>query len=272
MFTDCPDCSRQFRINAAQLSAAEGLVQCGFCGRHFNALTRLRDAPLPVPAGVPSSMEPEPEFNIPGAAEGAVQPFMADPGKTTAPTPRPVEIHISGPLFDATDAEVEESEPPRSSPMRRLFWSVFILVLVVAVLLQVAWFQRDAILERYPKLTPWARRICELVQCDLIRHRDLSAIKLINRDVREHPRFENALLVNATMSNQSQTRQPYPNVQLVLFDTNGDQIAYRDFRPEDYLDSSIDILDGMAPGVPVHFVLEVTGPTAGAVSFEFNFY
>jgi len=57
-----------------------------------------------------------------------------------------------------------------------------------------------------------------------------------------------------------------------LFDTSGRQVAYRDFRPDEYLDESIDIDTGMAPQKPVHFVLEVTGATALAVSFEFAFF
>jgi hypothetical protein len=48
-------------------------------------------------------------------------------------------------------------------------------------------------------------------------------------------------------------------------------IASRQFTPEEYLDNSIIIKEGMSPKQPVHFVLEVTGPTEGAVSFEFRF-
>jgi len=46
MFTNCPTCARQFRIRASQLATAEGFVQCGFCGKQFNALERLYDKPL----------------------------------------------------------------------------------------------------------------------------------------------------------------------------------------------------------------------------------
>ena len=109
------------------------------------------------------------------------------------------------------------------------------------------------------------------LDCDLIRRRDVAAIKLLNRDVRSHPRFVDTLLVNATMTNLSQGVQLFPRVQLTLFDTSGNIVAFREFKPAEYLDNSIGIDEGMPPNYPVHFVLEVTGPTEGAVSFEFRF-
>ena len=79
------------------------------------------------------------------------------------------------------------------------------------------------------------------------------------------------MLVNAAMKNELSIRQPYPKVQLTLFDTSGSLLGYREFMPTDYLDSSIEIDKGMPVESPVYFVLEVSGPTAGAVSFEFRF-
>ena len=153
----------------------------------------------------------------------------------------------------------------------RWWWAAGAVLVLLAGMAQFVWFQRDEVLSRYPALMPWAERLCARLDCNVIRFRDVSAIKLINRDVREHPRYEHALLVNATMSNQSSTRQPYPDIQLSLYDTEGSLISHRIFTPHEYLDDSIDIAQGMAPNIPVHFVLEVTGPTEGAVSFEFKF-
>ncbi len=45
MYTSCTGCLRQFRIHAEQLSAAGGLVKCGYCGEQFNALEYLSDEP-----------------------------------------------------------------------------------------------------------------------------------------------------------------------------------------------------------------------------------
>ena len=46
MFTSCPNCQKQFRIQASQLTIADGQVKCGVCDHEFSALSRLSDVPL----------------------------------------------------------------------------------------------------------------------------------------------------------------------------------------------------------------------------------
>ena len=290
MFTDCPECRRQFRVRAPQLTAAKGLVKCGFCGAQFNALERLHDSPLSTQAlKVPiisGALEGEPQFEIPDtdASEDKPKTGLQDAlpatdkiiGKDLKTEGNPSEDEVA-PEKQSINGEFPfpeellEEDTARPGIINRLFWSTGVLFLLLISTAQLAWFNRDVLLSRYPELMPWVEQLCDEIQCQLIRHRDVQAIKLLNRDVREHPSYEKTLLVNATMSNQSSTIQPYPQIQLTLFDTNGKLIAYREFRPEDYLDASIAITSGMMPDDPVHFVLEVTGSTDNAVSFEFRF-
>ncbi|MGB1800363.1 MAG: DUF3426 domain-containing protein [Gammaproteobacteria bacterium] len=176
-------------------------------------------------------------------------------------------------------AEVEESllldESPkvksRWSWLVSFFWTVATLAALIIIVAQLAWFNRDRLLLEYPELLPYAKQVCAELDCQLIREKDVSKIKLVNRDVRLHPTYQDTLLVNAAMKNELSIRQPYPKVQLTLFDTSGSLLGYREFVPEDYLDNSIEIDKGMPTDSPVYFVLEVSGPTAGAVSFEFRF-
>jgi predicted Zn finger-like uncharacterized protein len=352
MFTDCPGCQRQFHIYAEQLTAANGLVKCGYCGMQFNAMGRLRDEPLlpselpppvedetsPVEDETPPDLEQNAEFastssasNEPPADDLIEAPaedndFITDEesqvqqetiehvsdaynliaeGEDPDSEDEPqfqlhqgddsIESNTTDMPEDISKREVQnnesvsvnnqdlgsesndipeillEDEKPKSSLLSRLFWSFIIFTLIFLASLQVAWFQRDELIIRYPELIPWISKVCDEFECEVIRFRDVAAIVLMNRDVREHPRYENALLVNATMSNQSHTRQVFPGIQLSLFDTNGDLIGHRAFSPSEYLDDSISQIYGMAPNIPVHFVLEVTGDTEGAVSFEFDF-
>lgn len=305
MFTDCPSCSRQFRIHAVQLSVAQGQVKCGYCGRQFNALERLHDAPLPTERIFePTVLEQEsglldsefditePETDLNNSTENEHESVL----EATAPSAvdvikdeengvdlKPVEdkktpyyqAHSSPGRFMADTTDIPEvliEEPQSKSGLAsRIFWSLGSVLILMIGITQFIWFQRDEVLSRYPELMPWAQKLCARFDCNVIRFRDVSAIKLLNRDVMEHPRYEHALLVNATMSNQSHLRQPFPDIQLSLYDTEGVLIAHRIFMPDEYLDDSINITQGMAPEVPVHFVLEVTGQTEGAVSFEFKF-
>lgn len=169
-------------------------------------------------------------------------------------------------LLDASSREKN-----RWSWLLPFFWTTATMIALIAIIAQLAWFNRDRVLLEYPELLPYAKQVCEKFDCQLIREKDVSKIKLINRDVRLHPTYQDTLLVNAAMKNELSIRQPYPKVQLTLFDTVGSLLGYRVFAPEDYLDNSIQIDKGMPVDSPVYFVLEVSGPAAGAVSFEFRF-
>lgn len=352
MFTSCPSCIRQFRVRARQLAAAEGLVQCGYCGKQFNALERLYDKPLipdsplaPEPAT--PVLEAEAEFVIPepesaagddlkaadqvAASETEVPPLEHERTETLAveqvdgssPYQRPAMETAREPLREPPSDETEsaavddpsrisldleeshgsqtapgrekpevsaseekawktaddypfpeglEAEQPQASGwLSRLAWTAALLLLVMVGASQAAWFNRDLLLSHYPQLLPYTKRICEQFGCTLIRHRNLSAIKLLNRDVRVHPRYESALLVNATISNLSKITQRFPVVLLTLYDPDGDVLGYRKIAPPDYLDSSIDIEAGMPSNSPIHFVFELAVDDQDAVSFEFDF-
>ncbi len=172
--------------------------------------------------------------------------------------------------FDDDDTEFDEVTDDAGRRVASL-WSVGVLSVLLILALQLAWFQRDRVLQDYPQLRPYVQQLCDRLDCNVIRGRDTGAISLLNRDVRLHPAYQDTLLVNATMQNQLRVRQPYPQVQLTLYDTAGELIGYREFAPTDYLDASIDIDKGMPVTSPVHFVLEVVGSLDEAVSFEFRF-
>ena len=268
MYTFCPDCNRQYRVRAVQLSAAHGLVICGYCGRQFNALARLHDRPQHLPLQIPDVSAPAETVLAPAASLSTLQEEIRDNAPDHFAVVRPAAK--ATPRIDISEALLDE-EPVSGDQPRTRAWSAGVLVMLMLLALQFAWFNRDEVLQTYPQLTPWAERFCARYHCNLVRQRDLSAISILNRDVRLHPLYADTLLVNATMANQSGLVQPFPKIQFTLFDTNGQMLGYREFTVEEYLDRSIDVSKGMAPGQPVHFVLEVTGPTQDAVSFEFRF-
>ncbi|MCG8324519.1 MAG: zinc-ribbon and DUF3426 domain-containing protein [Thiotrichales bacterium] len=298
VFTQCPDCLRQFRILAEQLTAADGEVKCGYCGSQFNALQTLRDQPLapagiaaaseadtetgsPGPAAAPGNKTPddleEPQFSLAVDAEeaGPAVPEPAAAGaaaeQTAAAGGTPAEVIHPPPPHYAFPGDYLEEQEQEPGPRSRLVWGLGCIGLMLLLVGQAGWFFRDRVLQQYPQLTPHVRQLCERLDCRVTRYQAIDGIRLVNRDVREHPRYANSLLVNATMINETAQHQPWPLIRLSLFDTQGQIIAWRQFRSQEYLDESIEQAAAMASNVPVHFVLEVTGSTEGAVSFEFDF-
>ena len=276
MFTSCPNCLKQFRIQPAQLSTADDRVICGVCKHIFNALSRLSDVPLtPDQMSCKFAHEPaqnlvseagldeEPEFDIPVSTHEKEKEAKSDKEGLLSEFPDQI-------LGDIPD-ELREEIPAKRGLLATISLAIGTILLLLTIILQLTWFNRDELLLRYPQFVPVARDICDRLQCEIPRHKDISAIKLLNRDVRNHPVYEGSLLVNATMTNKSESTQPFPRIQLALFNTGGKVIGYREFKPKEYLDDSIDIAVGMRPESLIHFVLEVAGPTEDAVSFEFHF-
>jgi len=296
LFTSCPNCMQQFHIQAAQLSMAYGRVECGTCGHQFSVLSRLSDIPLVLdesnyefnyePAhGSDPIREPdqEPEFEIPISSN--VEEFNPEVDQQeidATPSVKEVEVdeealpskfpeHFPKSFPDDFPDELRETLPEKRSLFATISWGFGAFLLLIIIVAQLAWFNRDQLLMHYPQLDPVAREICERLHCEILRYKDISSIRMLNRDVRNHPLYKDSLLVNATMANQSETIQPFPIIQLALFNPAGVVIGFREFKPEQYLDDSINIQAGMMPQSPIHFVLEVSGPTEDAVSFEFHF-
>ena len=301
MFTDCPSCERLFRIRAAQLKAADGWVRCGYCAETFYALDRLYDAPVkshpPVlppeeaASGLPSAGA-ETEQREEQAARQQEQPTPEDTGEEQPAVPDR-QIHgqdeITAGQRDATDNTTAEAAEHRAAldelppvlagdddgtarAYSRVIWSGLVVILLLIALAQLAWFNRDWLLREYPQLTPWAEKFCDRLQCDLIRFRDVSAIKLVSRDVRSHPRYRNAVLVSAIIVNHAPLIQPYPGIELVIYDTSGQVISRGSFTAGEYLEPGSNPAAGMPPGVEVHLDLELAGTLPQAAGFEFRFH
>lgn len=268
MFTRCPACLTQFRVRARHLSAAGGRVRCGACGQAFDAVSRLSDQPL-APVTDPYNHASEPvrshdgdwnEFDLPQGMRVQDEDDRVDDG-----------IVGDRPGSVALETDWADMEEGIVAPRRTGRWLVVAGLLLLIGLGQAGWFHRDRLYQHVPQLLPWVQQLCERIDCQVHRLRMPSSIELINRDVREHPVYKDALLVNATIANRLDGRQPYPRIQFALFDTDGRALAYREFAPTDYLDDSLPVSAGMPPDAPIHVVFELAAATEGAVSFEFGF-
>lgn len=259
MFTDCPSCERLFKIRAAQLGAADGWVRCGYCGQTFYALERLHDAPITDPA----------------ARQHIQETTRKPPSVDTEPELTQVETAAAedaGELYSELPPALFDDEEKKAGSPAGMIWGGLVVVLSLIALLQLAWFNRDTLLQSYPAGAPWVGRICEKLQCEPIRFRDLSTIKLLSKEVHEHPRYRNALLVSAAIVSEARFPQPFPEIELALYAADRETLARGRFAPADYLAPGVDPAAGMSPGEPVYFALELAGAAEQAVSFQFRFH
>jgi len=255
MFTFCPNCRTIFRLTPRHLSTAGGYTRCGECRLVYNSIDYLYE-------DLPSTRE----------AQELLRQAREEPAEADAREP----------LADIQAVSAGDDLVVPTLPVPAGWWvqggltlqdassgaAIFFLTLLMAT--QWVFFNR-ADLAREQIWRPGLEQFCKLLHCSLPLKVDLSQLELLNRDVRQHPGVEQALLVNATFSNKADFIQPYPVLELSFTDPGGNPVAVRRFRPPEYVNDSDVIKRGMQPGEPVPVVLEIFDPGTEALSYQFGF-
>ncbi len=247
MLTRCTHCKAVFRVYADQLRAAQCFARCGECGAQFDTLLNLIDEPVALTDD-------------------------AHDNDNAEQTPSDVAVTAQGEAVPAIlradfDALTRASRRPQ-----RYAWASLLVMALLALLVQVAWDKRSAMFVRFPATKTAMKFVCRFVGCDVRAPLLPADVELAARDVREHPQFQDALLVNATLISRARAHARFPTIELRFHDARGGIVGARRFAPHEYLDQSIDVGRGMSPAQPVHVVLEIASPRGGADSFAFEFY
>jgi len=220
----------------------------------------------------------------------AVREAIRDAGAESEPAPSTDELPAHADeqhARSADDSRLEPDEEPipellrneiialererRRTPRRGVLWALACTALVLVLVAQLSYVYRDRVIAYWPAAAPLVADLCAELGCPTNHEPIASPVELLARDVREHPQYHDALLVNATLVNSSASATPFPVLELVLHDATGGTIGARRFRPEEYLDHSIAIEAGMSPAQPVYIVIELGGSATAATSFEFSF-
>lgn len=156
-------------------------------------------------------------------------------------------------------------------PLLTAFMAAVLFVLIADLGLQAIVFRSYDIATQWPQTRSILTSVCNYLPCVYSGRREPRKIQLVNRDVRVHPAAKHALLISATVVNQSKYAQPYPRLAIKLSDLSGDVVAEREFAPKEYLKASESRLKLLRPNVPTLITLEVLDPGSEAVNFEFRF-
>jgi len=114
------------------------------------------------------------------------------------------------------------------------------------------------------------KAVCSYLPCNLKPKRDVSKIKLLQRQLSPDEEKENFLDIKVLLVNEADFAQPYPTIKIIFSNKNGEQVSKKSFAPKDYLEA--DASTALMPSgseVHIHFKTEVTHPDA--LGFEFIF-
>ena len=138
------------------------------------------------------------------------------------------------------------------------------------LLAQLGWAKREALIAD-DTAGPLLREVCDLFGCHLPLVAAPDRLRLLARDVEQHPSVPDGLLITASVRNDASFAQPYPVVTIVLSDAQGQRLAMRRFQPEDYVGDTGARTRGLPAGATTAMVFEVQDPCQRAVAFSFSF-
>lgn len=272
MYTQCPECLTVYKLDARLLVPACGCVRCAHCDTVFNALGTLADQLPPEPFIRLDEHALDQEPPVVGVAVFRPRPPATESDAAAAPTADmvpPAEHPATGEDFSRLTFTPAFARRRRRS-WRSVLWVSVCTVLLLGLLAQLAWAERDTLIA-HPTAGPLLVRACDLIGCRLPLVAAPARLRLLARDVEQHPTVRDALLITASVRNDAAFGQPYPVVTIVLSDAMGHRLAMRRFQPDDYVGDAAARARGLAAGATTAMVFEVQDPGQQAVSFAFSF-
>lgn len=230
------------------------------------------------PAQEPEGIELSPEF-------AELEASQLSGRAKEAPPARPSELDELAAALDQSLTAEPDSErrrmlssiqaDPLEFTFRRFHWSHVIgrtffllasLIALASIGAQFAYFNFDT-LARDDRFRPWYQLACEQLQCTLPSRDDITQIQATNLVVRSHPKIANALIVDAMLTNRASYEQPYPELELIFTNMQGQVVAARRLTPREYL-SAADATPTMPSYEPIHMALEIVDPGPAATGYR----
>jgi predicted Zn finger-like uncharacterized protein len=227
MHTQCPHCQTIFNVTAAHLNIAQGHVRCSHCRNIFNATNSLLKE-LPGEEGS-EKFEVNAEQNTPFQDEDIPELLQED-------------------IYD----------PPRGRSWKSFFlWSLIVIMLAGLLTAQFMWFfKRDDVLQ-HAQIRPWLDLFCYHFLCTLPPTRDVKLFQIEHHVVQIHPEWPDTIQVEATFINKAIFPQPYPELQLIFEDYNGQILEERRFTAAEYLQKDLTAEQELGSQSTVHLKLEL---------------
>lgn len=234
-----------------ELTTAQGLLRCGECDVIFDAMKSL------------STALPEERLISHSNLLAASAPKASLWSKVTTLFKRSAPAASETTLLPPTSPYNSRREKKRASR----WLAISLICLTLLLFLQLVYSTRYWLAQQ--TLTqPIVATLCQWVDCNL-EQRDLKSIKMLSRNVFSHPNSPEFLIIKASLQNEANFPQKYPYVEISFLNSASEVVALRRFKPEEYLEPSIEPI--MQPYQPRELSLNIKDPGPDAVRFQFRF-
>ncbi|MES2500971.1 MAG: zinc-ribbon and DUF3426 domain-containing protein [Pseudomonadota bacterium] len=131
-----------------------------------------------------------------------------------------------------------------------------ILLLLVAVL-QSIYFLRSTIAVNYPQFKPHLEQACSYLNCKVNLPKHLDLLTIDDSDMQESDDYQDVINFSSLLINNAPHAQAFPNVELTLTDIDDKPVLRKLVRPQEYLNSGVNIVDGMTAREEVRINLAI---------------
>lgn len=129
-----------------------------------------------------------------------------------------------------------------------------VLLLIVA-LLQSIYFLRSTIAVNYPQLKPHLEKACRYLNCTVSLPQHLDLLTIDDSDIQESGDYQDVINFACLIINNARHAQAFPNIEFTLTNIDDKPVLRKLVRPQEYLNSGVNIIDGMIAGEEVRINL-----------------
>ncbi|AFT87165.1 DUF3426 domain-containing protein [Paraburkholderia phenoliruptrix] len=247
------------------------------------------------PAGSPAD---EPVFNEPTSFHGFPdnEPHFGTTGVgaaglgTTHPHPHLDDPDLRGPARAAATPGGEpfsvnpvndDADPfpvvreTRPAEPRRLAWiiggSVAAGLLVIALLAQLAWWQRETVLVYLPSTQALYAKACAQLGCQITAPHDIDGLQVEPSDLRQVD-GPHKLELRMPLRNRFNVALAYPAIELTLLDDQNNIALRRVLFPQDYVPPGTPIAAGLPPHMTQTMIVRLDTGNAVASNFRVQIF
>ena len=252
----CPVCQTWFKVVPDQLRISDGWVRCGQCDEIFDASQQLIEAESELPAEhqvssgertllkppAPESFQPPAQSEAPWdsaallikpSAEGDAETVLetgldheqevAEPS-APAPTPAVMPAAEAVSFMRAPDVLLDSRQKGR-----RLLWAVLSVLLLLGLLLQGLYRERDHLAALKPEMKPALQSICEVMGCRILPLQRFEAFVLDSATF--HQVDPTTYQLHLVVKNKTRLALALPAVELTLTDLTDQPVIRRVLTP-----------------------------------------
>jgi hypothetical protein len=187
-------------------------------------------------------------------------------GAAPAPRPGPETAAPAGDSFPVTvEARRETSWGVRLA--WRILGSLVALALLLVLLAQLAWWQREQVILRWPPAQGLYARACALAGCTVGPVRIIEGLQI------ESPQLQRVnsptrLELRMVLHNVTASTLVYPAIELTLLDSKNNVTVRRVIWPQDYLPAHVAAAAGLAPRARQLLLMRLDTSNIAAVNYR----